>query len=115
MIYLTNWQKNMCRGHGSPLDETYTEDKITKDRIQQEIGKDIKMSSKLSTNILGMKTLSDEDKYLRSSPSVSPYKRKRNYSTPRNEIRHPEKVKNNSKNKIKSKKEIGTTYTDNVR
>jgi DNA topoisomerase VI subunit B len=96
------------RGHGSLLDETYTEDKITKDRIQQEIGKDIKMSSKLSTNISGMKTLSDEDKYLRSSPSVTHTKEKEIIPRRRNEIRHTEKVKNNSKNKIKSKKEIGT-------
>ncbi|CAN5139360.1 DNA topoisomerase VI subunit B [soil metagenome] len=95
------------RGHGSLLDETYTEDKITKDRIQQEIGKDIKMSSKLSTNILGTKTLSDEDRYLRSSPAAS-HKKVKEITPRRNEIRHTEKVKNNNKNKIKSKKEIGT-------
>lgn len=95
------------RGHGSLQDETYKEDKITKDRIQQEIGKNIKMSSKLSTNILGMKTLSDEDRYLRSSPSD--VHTKENEIIPRrNEFKHTGKVKNNNKNKIKSKKEIGT-------
>lgn len=95
------------KGHASLLDETYREDKITKDRIQQEIGKDIQMSSKLSTNILGTKTLRDEDKYLRSSPSAAHTKEKEIISR-RNEIRHKEKLKDNSKNKIKSKKEIGT-------
>jgi DNA topoisomerase VI subunit B len=94
------------RGHGSLLDETYTEDKITKDRIQQEIGKDIKMSSKLSASISGMKTLSDEDKYLRSSLSNAHTKEKE--INPRsNEIRHTKKVKNSSKNKFKGNKENG--------
>jgi hypothetical protein len=64
------------------------------------------MSSKLSASISGMKTLSNEDKYLRSSISDAHTKEKE--INPRsNEIRHTKQVKNSSKNKFKGNMENG--------
>ena len=50
---------------------SYKEDKITEDRIQQEVGEvgaNIQVSSKISPDIFGAKTIRNEDKYLRSNP-----------------------------------------------
>src|ERR671919_1194174 len=57
------------KGVGPGIKLGYKEDKITEDRIQQEVGKDMQASPQLSTNV--SRSISrDQDKYLRSNPSA---------------------------------------------
>src|ERR671911_2379806 len=58
------------RGVTSQGQPSYKEDKITEDRIQQEVGENIQVSSKISPDIFGAKTIRNENKYLRSNPSA---------------------------------------------
>src|SRR5215204_3925148 len=53
------------RGVTSQGKPSYKEDKITEDRIQQEVGENIQVSSKISPDIFGAKTIRNENKYLR--------------------------------------------------
>jgi hypothetical protein len=91
------------KGVGPGLKLGYKEDKITEDRIQQEVGKDMQASPQLSTDISGSISR-DQDKYLRSNPLAF---RKRESSTrqssvstkPTKIIEDKRKIKNKRKNK----------------
>jgi DNA topoisomerase VI subunit B len=91
------------KGVGPGLKLGYKEDKITEDRIQQEVGKDMQASPPLSTNVL--ESISrDQDKYLRSNPSAFRIResstRKSSVSTkPAKIIEDKGRIKNKKKNK----------------
>ena len=91
------------KGVGPGIKLGYTEDKITEERIQQEVGKGMQASSQLSTNISGSISR-DQDKYLRSNPSAFRIKesstRQSSVSTiPAKIIEDKRKIKNKRKNK----------------
>src|ERR671915_1838879 len=90
------------KGVGPGLKLGYKEDKITEDRIQQEVGKDMQASSPLSTNVL--ESSRDQDKYLRSNPSAFRIRessiRQSSVSTkPAKIIEDKRRIKNKKKNK----------------
>ena len=58
------------RGVGFRLKSACKEDKITEDRIEQEVGKSTQVPLQLSTTVSGSDISSNEDKYLRSNPSA---------------------------------------------
>ena len=91
------------KGVGPGLKLGYKEDKITEDRIQQEVGKDMQASPPLSTNVLESVSR-DQDKYLRSNPSAYRIKesstRQSSVSTkPAKIIEDKTRIKNKKKNK----------------
>lgn len=84
------------KGVGPGLKLGYKEDKITEDRIQQEVGKDMQASPPLSTNVLESVSRA-EDKYLRSNPSAFRIKESRQSSVstkPAKIIEDKRKIKN---------------------
>jgi DNA topoisomerase-6 subunit B len=88
---------------------SYKKDKITEDRIQQEVGDDIRVLSKISPDIFGAKTIRNEDKYLRSNPSALRTKEKgttRGPSSNKGKIENFERGK--GKGKLGRKKRIQT-------
>src|ERR671911_993429 len=90
------------KGVGPGLKLGYKEDKITEDRIQQEVGKDMQASPPLSTSVL--ESSRDQDKYLRSSPSAFRIResstRQSSVSTkPAKIIEDKRRIKNKKKNK----------------
>jgi DNA topoisomerase VI subunit B len=90
-----------------PVKSNYTEDTITEDRIQHEVGKDIPMSSKLSSDIFGAKTIRNGDNYLRSNPSSLGTNKKGvvQASTKNMEV---ENLENTRRSKVKRKKRVET-------
>jgi DNA topoisomerase-6 subunit B len=89
---------------------SYKEDKITEDRIQQEVGEvgaNIQVSSKISPDTFGAKTIRNEDKYLRSNPLALRTKEK---GTTRGSNRNKWKTENfeDGRNKLRRKKGVQT-------
>jgi DNA topoisomerase VI subunit B len=95
------------RGVTSQGKPSYKEDKITEDRIQQEVGENIQVSSKISPDIFGAKTIRNENKYLRSNPSALRTKEK---GTTRGSSSNKEKTENfeHGRNKLRRKKGVQT-------
>jgi DNA topoisomerase-6 subunit B len=95
------------RGVTSQGKPSYKEDKITEDRIQQEVGENIQVSSKISPDIFGTKTIRNENKYLRSNPSALRTKEK---GTTRGSSSNKEKTENfeHGRNKLRRKKGVQT-------
>ncbi|MDQ3971961.1 MAG: DNA topoisomerase VI subunit B [Thermoproteota archaeon] len=99
------------RGVGPSLKPTFKKDKITEDRVQQEVGKNMQISSKSSNDVTGPNTSRDEDKYLRSSPLAFRSKEKRT-SQPSirmrdlKELEDKRKVKNKRKKKTEPPRQI---------
>src|ERR671919_343496 len=92
------------RGVGPSLKPTFKKDKITEDRVQQEVGKNMQISSKSSNDVTGPNASRDEDKYLRSSPLAFRSKEKRTSQSSirmkdSKELEDNRKVKNNRKKK----------------
>jgi DNA topoisomerase-6 subunit B len=107
------------KGVGPGLKLGYKEDKITEDRIQQEVGKGMQASSQLSTNVSGSISR-DQDKYLRSNPTAFRIKesstRQSSVSTkPANIIEDKRKIKNKKKNKTDSPIQVTLDKFDKTR
>ena len=91
------------KGVGPGIKLGYKEDKITEDRIQQEVGKDMQASPQLSTNVSGS-IPRDQDKYLRSNPSAFHIKESSTQHSsvstkPAKIIEDKTRIKNKKKNK----------------
>ena len=91
------------RGVGPSLKPTFKKDKITEDRVQQEVGNNMQISSKSSNDVTGPNTSRDEDKYLRSSPLALRSKEKRT-SQSSIRMRDSKDLEDNTKVKKKRKK-----------
>ena len=91
------------RGVGPSLKPTFKKDKITEDRVQQEVGNNMQISSKSSNDVMGPNTSGDEDKYLRSSPLALRSKEKRT-SQSSIRMRDSKDLEDNTKVKNKRKK-----------
>jgi DNA topoisomerase VI subunit B len=94
------------KGVGPGIKLGYKEDKITEDRIQQEVGKDMQASPQLSTNVSGS-IPRDQDKYLRSNPSAFHIKESSTQQSsvitkPAKIIEDKRKIKNKRKHKTDS-------------
>ena len=99
------------RGVGPSLKPTFKKDKITEDRVQQEVGKNMQISSKSSNDVTGPNTPRDEDKYLRSSPLAFRSKEKRTSQSSirmkdSKELEDNRKVKNKRKKKTEPPRQI---------
>ena len=99
------------RGVGPSLKPTFKKDKITEDRVQQEVGKNMQISSNSSNNVTGPNTSRDEDKYLRSSPLAFRSKEKRTSQSSirmkdSKELEDNRKVKNKRKKKTEPPRQI---------
>ena len=95
------------RGVGPSLKPTFTKDKITEDRVQQEVGKNMQISSKSSNDVTGQNTSRDEDKYLRSSPLALRSKEKR---TSQSSIRMRDSKDLEDNRKVKNKRKKKTEH-----
>ncbi|HKI08834.1 MAG TPA: DNA topoisomerase VI subunit B [Nitrososphaeraceae archaeon] len=91
------------RGVGPSLKPTFQKDKITEDRVQQEVGINMQISSKSSNDVTGPNTSGDKDKYLRSSPLAFRFKEKRT-SQSSIRMRDSKNLEDNRKVKNKRKK-----------
>ena len=99
------------RGVGPSLKPTFKKDKITEDRVQQEVGKNMQIPSKSSNDVTGPNTPRDEDKYLRSSPLAFRSKEKRTSQSSikmkdSKELEDNRKVKNKRKKKTEPPRQI---------
>jgi DNA topoisomerase VI subunit B len=95
------------RGVGPSLKPTFTKDKITEDRVQQEVGNNMQISSKSSNDVTGPNTSRDEDKYLRSSPLALRSKEKR---TSQSSIRMRDSKDLEDNRKVKNKRKKKTEH-----
>ena len=91
------------RGVGPSLKPTFKKDKITEDRVQQEVGINMQISSESSNDVTGPNTSRDADKYLRSSPLAFRSKEKRTNQSSIG-MRDSKNLENNRKIKNKRKK-----------
>jgi DNA topoisomerase VI subunit B len=91
------------RGVGPSLKPTFKKDKITEDRVQQEVGINMQISSKSSSDVTGPNASGDKDKYLRSSPLAFRLKEKRT-SQSSIRMRDSKNLEDNRKVKNKRKK-----------
>lgn len=94
------------KGVGPGIKLGYKEDKITEDRIQQEVGKGMQASPQLSANVSESKS-TDQDKYLRSNPSAFRIKESSTLQSsvstkPAKITEDKRKIKNKRKNKTDS-------------
>jgi DNA topoisomerase VI subunit B len=98
------------RGVGPSLKPTFTKDKITEDRVQQEVGNNMQISSKTSNDVTGQNTSRYEDKYLRSSPLALRSKEKRTSQSSirmrTKDLEDNRKVKNKRKKKTEHPRQI---------
>ena len=99
------------RGVGPSLKPTFKKDKITEDRVQQEVGKNMQIPLKSSNDVTGPNTPRDEDKYLRSSPLAFRSKEKRTSQSSirmkdSKELEDNRKVKNKRKKKTEPPRQI---------
>jgi len=99
------------RGVGPSLKPTFKKDKITEDRVQQEVGINMQISSKLSNDLMVPNTSRDKDKYLRSSPLALRFKEKRATQSSikmrdSKDLEDNRKVKNNRKKKTEPPRQI---------
>ena len=95
------------RGVGPSLKPTFKKDKITEDRVQQEVGNIMQISSKSSNDVTGPNTSRDEDKYLRSSPLALRSKEKR---TSQSSIRMRDSKDLEDNRKVKNKRKKKTEH-----
>ena len=95
------------RGVGPSLKPTFKKDKITEDRVQQEVGNNMQISSKSSNDVTGPNTSRDEDKYLRSSPLALRSKEKR---TSQSSIRMRDSKDLEDNRKVKNKRKKKTEH-----
>ncbi len=95
------------RGVGPSLKPTFTKDKITEDRVQQEVGNNMQISSKSSNDVTGPNTSRYEDKYLRSSPLALRSKEKR---TSQSSIRMRDSKDLEDNRKVKNKRKKKTEH-----
>ena len=95
------------RGVGPSLKPTFKKDKITEDRVQQEVGNNVQISSKPSNDVTGPNTSRDEDKYLRSSPLALRSKEKR---TSQSSIRMRDSKDLDDNRKVKNKRKKKTEH-----
>jgi DNA topoisomerase VI subunit B len=95
------------RGVGPSLKPTFKKDKITEDRVQQEVGNNVQISSKSSNDVTGPNTSRDEDKYLRSSPLALRSKEKR---TSQSSIRMRDSKDLEDNRKVKNKRKKKTEH-----
>jgi DNA topoisomerase VI subunit B len=95
------------RGVGPSLKPTFKKDKITEDRVQQEVGNNVQISSKSSNDVTGPNTSRDEDKYLRSSPLALRSKEKR---TSQSSIRMRDSKDLEDNKKVKNKRKKKTEH-----
>jgi DNA topoisomerase VI subunit B len=93
------------RGVGPSLKPTFKKDKITEDRVQQEVGINMQISSMSSNDVTGPNTSGDEDKYLRSSPLAFRSKEKR---TSESSIRMRDSKNSEDNRKIRNKRKKKT-------
>jgi DNA topoisomerase-6 subunit B len=95
------------RGVGPSLKPTFKKDKITEDRVQQEVGNNTQIYSKSSNDVTGPNTSRDEDKYLRSSPLALRSKEKR---TSQSSIRMRDSKDLEDNRKVKNKRKKKTEH-----
>ena len=95
------------RGVGPSLKPTFKKDKITEDRVQQEVGINMQISSMSSNDVTGPNTSGDEDKYLRSSPLALRSKEKR---TSQSSIRMRDSKDLEDNRKVKNKRKKKTEH-----
>ena len=93
------------RGVGPSLKPTFKKDKITEDRVQQEVGKNMQIPLKSSNDVTGPNIPRDEDKYLRSSPLAFRSKEKR---TSQSSIRMKDSKELEDNRKVKNKRKKKT-------
>jgi DNA topoisomerase VI subunit B len=99
------------RGVGPSLKLTFKKDKITEDRVQQEVGINMQRSSKSSNDVMVPNTSRDKDKYLRSSPLALRLKEKRATQSSikmrdSKDLEDNRKVKNSRKKKTEPPRQI---------